>query len=228
MRVYPFPDKIASREELKRDLLYRRIPPQDLATIADRAWETGAAAAQAALKEHPDESIYAVAAAEGLAVEHRDVDKVSGSVRYFSEYYSGRKTIFIYDASVRKWAAANGLTQGAAEELILSHEIFHHYECTRLGPTSRQYTVPQIELGPVRLGKAGIRALSEIGAHGFSYTWYEARGKLPHRERPDGPALRNHAVNSQEFQGRDTAKKIFEDNPIMRALSGKGRMKHGK
>lgn len=225
MRVYPFPDKIASREELKRDLLYRKIPPQDLDPIADRAWETGAAAARTALEAHPGESIYAVAEAEGLTVDHRNVDKVSGNVRYFSEYYSGRKTIFLYDDSVRKWARANGLSEGAAEELILSHEIFHHYECTRLGQTSKQYTVPQLELGPVKLGTSGIRALSEIGAHGFSYTWYEARGKLPHKERPAGPALRNHAVNDAEFHGRDTAKKIFEDNPIMRFLSGKGKSK---
>lgn len=228
MRVYPFPDKVASREELKRDLLYHKIPPHHLEAIADRAWETGVAAAQAALEEHPGKSIYAVAAAEGLTVERRDVDKVSGNVRYFSEYYSGRKTIFLYDASVRKWAESNRLTRDAAEELILSHEIFHHYECTRLGPTSRQYTVPQIELGPIKLGSAGIRALSEIGAHGFSYTWYEARGQLPHRERTGSPILRNHAVCSQEFQGKDTAKKIFEDNPIMRALSGKGRTNNGK
>lgn len=228
MRIYPFPDKIASREELKRDLLYHKIPPEDLEAMADRAWETGVAAAMTALEEHPGESIYNLAAAEGLKVERRDVDKVSGNVRYFSEYYSGRKTIFLYEASVRKWAEANRLTRDAAEELILSHEIFHHYECTRLGPTSRQYTVPQIELGPLKLGSAGIRALSEIGAHGFSYTWYEARGQLPRKERANGPTLRNHAVNSQEFQSRATAKKIFEDNPIIRALSGKGRTKNGK
>ena len=220
MRVYPFPDKLASREELKRDLLYHKIPAQDLDAIADRAWDTGAAAAAAALEEHPRQTIYEVAKAEGLAVEHRAVDKVSGKVRYFSEYYAGRKTIFLYDDSIRKWADANGLSQGAAEELILAHEIFHHFECTRLGQTSRQYTVPQLELGPVKLGRSGIRALSEIGAHGFSYTWYEARGRLPHRE--GAAQLVNHSVNDAEFQGRDTARKIFEDNPIMRALSGKG------
>ncbi len=223
MRVYPFPDKLASREELKRDLLYRKIPAQDLDPIADRAWETGAEAAKTALAEHPGQTIFQLAQAEGLAVEHRAVDKVSGKVRYFSEYYAGRKTIFLYDDSIRKWADANGLSQGAAEELILAHEIFHHFECTRLGQTSRQYTVPQLRLGPVKLGRSGIRALSEIGAHGFSYTWYEHRGKLPHRE--GAPQLVNHAVNDAEFHGRDTARKIFEDNPIMRTLSGKGRKK---
>ncbi len=222
MRVYPFPDKIASREELERDLLYHKIPKCDLAAIADRAWETGAQAARTALAEHPGGNIRTVAAAEGLKVENRNADRVSGNVRYFSEYYSGRKTIYLYDQSVSKWAQANGLTKDAAEELILSHEIFHHFECTRLKETSRQYTVPWMELGPLKLGKVGIRALSEIGAHGFSYTWYEAHGKLPRKERTDGPQLQNHAVNDTEFHGRDTAKKIFEDNPIIRVLSGKG------
>lgn len=223
MRVYPFPDKQASREELKRDLLYRKIPPQDLAPMADRAWETGAEAARRALQEHPGMSIYALAQAQGLTVDHRAVDKVSGKVRYFSEYYAGRKTIFLYDESIGKWAGANGLSQGAAEELILAHEFFHHLECTCLGPTSRQYTVPQLELGPVRLGKSGIRALSEIGAHGFAYTWYQQRGKLPYGEKPEGAKLVNHAVNDTAFRGKNHAKKIMEDNPVMRALSGKGR-----
>ena len=43
MRVYPFPDKLASREELKRDLLYHKIPAQDLDAIADRVSKIKAA-----------------------------------------------------------------------------------------------------------------------------------------------------------------------------------------
>ncbi|MEG2120215.1 MAG: hypothetical protein RRY53_07640 [Pseudoflavonifractor sp.] len=225
MRVYPFPDRIASREELGRDLLYGKIPPEERTAIADRAWQTGVSAAKAMLEEHPGGDIYAVARHEGLTLEHRAMDKVSGNVRYFSEYYSGRKTIFIYDESVKKWSAANGLTQDAAEELIVSHEIFHHFECTKLGQTSQQYTVPQITIGPLKLGKAGIRALSEIGAHGFSYTWYELCGKLPHKERLNGPTLQNQAVNAAAFQNQNTVKQVFEDNPVMRRLSGKGRIK---
>ena len=29
-----------------------------------------------------------------------------------------------------------------------------------------------ISIGPLRLGKTGIRALSEIGAHGFAHTYH--------------------------------------------------------
>lgn len=228
MRVYPFPDRIKSREELKRDLLYRKIPEEMRAPIADRAWQTGVDAAQELLKKYPKESIYDVAKSEGLTVDHRKVDKISGNVRYFSEYYSGRKTIFIYDDSVQHWAKANGLPTAAAEELILAHEMFHHLECTRLGKTSAQYTVPQLQIGRFSLGRSGVRALSEIGAHGFSYAWYQAHGKLPAENRPSSTGLTNYAVNDAMFHGRDTAKKIFEDNSIMRALTGKEKSRNGK
>ncbi|MEG6572832.1 hypothetical protein V6C21_10040 [[Clostridium] cellulosi] len=228
MRVYPFPDQIKSREELKRDLLYHKIPEEMRVPIADRAWQTGVDAAQKLIEKYPNKSIYDVAKAEGLTVDHRKVDKISGNLRYFSEYYSGRKTIFIYDDSVRLWAKANGLSTAAAEELILAHEIFHHLECTQIGKTSEQYTVPQIQIGRFSFGRTGIRALSEIGAHGFAYTWYQAHDKLPPKNQSSSVCLTNYAVNDVLFRGRNTAKKIFEDNPIMRVLTGKGRSKNGK
>ena len=43
----------------------------------------------------------------------------------------------------------------------------------KLGLTSRDYQVPMISIGPLRLGKTGIRALSEIGAHGFAHTYHQ-------------------------------------------------------
>src|SRR5690606_15199295 len=46
MKAFPFPDKISSRQELARDLLYRKIPAADREKIADQAWETGAKAAR--------------------------------------------------------------------------------------------------------------------------------------------------------------------------------------
>ena len=57
--------------------------------------------------------------------------------------------------------------------LILSHEYFHFLEVTELGLTSRDYTVPMVQIGPVRLGKTGLRALSEIGAHAFARTYHD-------------------------------------------------------
>jgi hypothetical protein len=73
----------------------------------------------------------------------------------------------------------NALVLGAragektAANLILSHEFFHFLECTGLGLTSRMYQVPMIVIGPLKIGRTGIRALSEIGAHGFARTYYD-------------------------------------------------------
>ena len=52
------------------------------------------------------------------------------------------------------------------------HEFFHVLETTRLGLTSKEYLVPLFTLGPFRLGKTGIHALSEIAAHAFTNTYY--------------------------------------------------------
>jgi hypothetical protein len=219
MKAFPFPDKTSSRAELSRDILYHKIPPGDLETISDRAWETGASAARSILETHPGKSMAEIAGAEELTVEYVARDNIAGKVRYFSEYYSGRKTIYMYNESIEKWARANKLKPEDARELILSHEFFHHLECTSLGLSSKQYTVPRFKIGSLKIGKAGIRSLSEIGAHGFSYTFYQARnaGK---KYMPSKQQLVNHAVNDMVFAGHKKAEKIFEQNPVMRFLTG--------
>ncbi len=65
------------------------------------------------------------------------------------------------------------MTRMEAENLILSHEYYHFLEWNKLGLTSRDYQVPMISIGPLRLGRTGIRALSEIGAHGFAHTYHQ-------------------------------------------------------
>jgi hypothetical protein len=214
MRAFPFPDKIMSREELPRDLLYKKIPQSDLERISDKAWETGVTAAKALVGKYGcDKQIKEIAKISGLTIEWSHKDNIAGNVRYFSEYYSGRKKIILYVESISKWAKTNKLPIHEAEELILSHEYFHFLECTKLGLTSKQYMVPNIKIGTIILGKSGIRALSEIGAHGFSRTFYELSGK-PTGERmvKKQNLLCNEAINSFEFDGKKTAEKIFSFN----------------
>lgn len=211
MRTFPFPDKIMSREELPRDLLYEKIPQSELVRISDKAWETGVEAAQNVVEEYgTSKSIKEIAKISGLTIEWNSVDNVVGNVRYFSEYYSGRNRIILYAESISKWAKVNNMTVQEAEELILSHEYFHFLECTKLGLTSKQFMVPKIKIGTVTLGKSGIRALSEIGAHGFSRTFYELRGEAKGKKITNSHSLLcNEAVNPQEFDGKKEAEKIF-------------------
>lgn len=184
MQAFPFPDKILSKGELTRDLLYKKIPKEDLDKIANRAWEIGEAAAQELIREYGgSRSIEEIARMNGLIVERIEKDNVVGNVRYFSEYYSKHNKITLYMGSIKKWANMNNLLMDEAEELILSHEYFHFLECRKIGLTSKQYTVPTIKIGPIMFGRSGIRSLSEIGAHGFSRTLYELKGKLDDVEK---------------------------------------------
>lgn len=173
MKIFPFPDLDACRAELERDLLYERIPAEDRLPAVQKAWETGVRAARDTMERYPGMGIVEIARAEGLTLEWVVRDQVAGRMRYFSEYCSGRGTIFLYTGFIGLWAQDNDMDPEEACELILAHEIFHHLECGRLGMTSRQYRVPRLRIGGLALGKAGIRALSEIGAHGFARTFYE-------------------------------------------------------
>lgn len=211
MRAFPFPDKIMSREEMERDLLYKKIPKSDLERISDKAWDTGVEAARSLLKEYGcNKRMEEIAKISGLTVERINKDNIVGNVRYFSEYYSGRNKIVLYLDSIVKWAKANNREMHDAEELILSHEYFHFLECKKLGLTSKQYKIPTISIGSIAIGKSGIRALSEIGAHGFSRTFYELNGKIKCVEMVEKKNLLiNQAISTVEFDSKRIVEKIF-------------------
>jgi len=179
MKIFPFPDKEASRAELERDLLYPRIPVRDREAVLTRAWDTGVKAAKELMERYPGMSASRIVNAESLELELVARDRVAGKVRYFSEYYSGRKKIILYTSSIALWARHNNMSLDDACELILAHEMFHYLECTRMGLTSTQYMLPRFQIGRFSLGRTGVRALSKIGAHSFARVFYEGRGLLP-------------------------------------------------
>ena len=236
MKSFPFPDKIESREELTRDILFRKIQPEQKERISNEAWDIGVKAMQKLISEYPGKGIVEICQAKGLKIVHESKDSVAGNIRFFSEYYSGKKQIVLNDKSVKLWAQANKLKVRDAEELILSHEMFHHLECTELGLTSNIYKVPWIKIGNLEIGTCGIRALSEIGAHGFSRTYYDMTGRFPKepfiasndQDRDDDePAvpktngkLRNYALNEADLRASQGFK-AFTDNAFFRMLSGK-------
>ncbi|MFQ7002215.1 MAG: hypothetical protein ACLRRT_00040 [Ruthenibacterium lactatiformans] len=159
---------------------YAKILPQDRASIVERAAEGEQAA----------RDIFVNTAVKRIFQDRRTAaclrvcryDYISGNQRYFSDYISGQSRIHLYLGAIRLWAQENGMTLETAQNVILSHEYFHFLEWTKLGLTSREYQVPMLELGPLKLGKTGVRALSEIGAHAFARTYYELTEE---RERQD-------------------------------------------
>ncbi|MCI2047667.1 MAG: hypothetical protein LKJ90_08125 [Faecalibacterium sp.] len=172
--VFPFPDRELAGQELSYDPCYPKIPVEDRPRIAADAWQKGAAAAQEVLAAFAGSyDFFAICGQSGLKIVEREIDYVVGRQRYFSDYVSGKSTVTLYTRSIALWAEKNGMSLRDAENVILSHEYFHFLEWTKLGLTSRDYQVPMLNLGRLKLGKTGIRALSEIGAHGFARTYYD-------------------------------------------------------
>ena len=137
------------------------------------AWSKGERAAHMVFEESNGQSdFFKICKDAGMTIIKKDIDCVYGNQRYFSDYVSGTKEITLYEQSCALWAKQNQLEPHEAQNLILMHEFFHVLETTRLGLTSKEYTVPLFTIGPFQLGKTGIHALSEIAAHAFTNTYY--------------------------------------------------------
>lgn len=171
---FPFPTRELARKELLWDRSVARIPEEDKERVIDLAWSKGESAAHMVFEESNGQSdFFQICKDAGLTIIKKDIDCVYGNQRYFSDYVSGTKEITLYEQSCVLWAKQNQLEPHEAQNLILMHEFFHVLETTRLGLTSKEYTVPLITIGPCKLGKTGIHALSEIAAHAFTNTYYE-------------------------------------------------------
>ena len=169
---FPFPTQELARKELLWDRFVARIPEKDKERIVDLAWSKGERAAYMVFEESNGQSdFFQICKDAGMTIIKKDIDCVYGNQRYFSDYVSGTKEITLYEKSCALWAKQNQLEVHDAQNLILMHEFFHVLETTRLGLTSKEYTVPLITIGPFKLGKTGIHALSEIAAHAFTNTY---------------------------------------------------------
>ena len=170
---FPFPTCELARKELLWDRSVARIPEEDKERVIDLAWSKGESAAHMVFEESNGQSdFFQICKDAGLTLIKKDIDCVYGNQRYFSDYVSGTKEITLYEQSCALWAEQNQLELHDAQNLILMHEFFHVLETTRLGLTSKEYIVPLFTIGPFKLGKTGIHALSEIAAHAFTNTYY--------------------------------------------------------
>ena len=171
---FPFPGRELADQELTYDPCYNKIAPEDRAVIVEKAWQKGCQAAQMVFdRENGCPDFTDIARRSGLQLTEKVTDYIVGKQRYFSDYVSGQNLITLYSISIQKWAEQNDLTYSQAVNLILSHEYYHFLEMNEIGLTSRDYLVPMLIVGPLKLGKTGIRALSEVGAHAFARKYYE-------------------------------------------------------
>jgi len=170
----PFPNRELADKELTYDYCYGKIPPEDRAVIVEKAWAKGVEAAKVVYDRYQgNTNFFEILEKSGLSCLKVDRDYVVGKNRYFSDYLTGRAQVKLYMGSIRLWAKQNDLGLDEAANMILSHEYFHFMEYSEIGLTSREYQVPMLIVGNLELGRTGIRALSEIGAHAFAWTYHE-------------------------------------------------------
>ncbi|MFT4007166.1 MAG: hypothetical protein QM683_16645 [Lacrimispora sp.] len=175
----PFPGRELAAEELSRDRCYGKVPECDRPKIIDNAWLKGVKAAELVFGRYRGEmNFMRIIEESGLTCIKVDTDYVVGNQRYFSDYLTGQRRIHLYMKSISLWAGENGMKLNEAVNLILSHEYYHFLEWNELGLTSKDYQVPMLKLGRLKIGRTGIRALSEIGAHGFAGRYYQLSNNL--------------------------------------------------
>lgn len=171
---FPFPGRELADLELTYDPCYNKIAPEDRAAIIENAWQKGSRTAEMVFaREDGNGDFVVIARKSGLKLIEKNIDYIVGKQRYFSDYISGQNIINLYSGSIQKWADQNELEFDQAVNLIISHEYYHFLEMNEIGLTSRDYLVPMLTIGPLKFGKTGIRALSEIGAHAFVRKYYE-------------------------------------------------------
>lgn len=168
IKSFPFPVKEQAIDDLRRDACINKINSNDYQMIIDLAWQTGQKAGiDIRQKFAKPLDFKQIAKQEGLKVIDKDKDYIVGNTRYFSEFVSGQNEITMYLKSIVYWAEAHLIDFSMAYNYILAHEYFHFLEWNRLGLTSKLYQVPMMQIGKIKVGKTGIRAMSEIGANAF-------------------------------------------------------------
>lgn len=183
--AFPLPGRALAEKELRRDALYSRIPPQKRREVLERAWSKGEQAARQVYRQHGGEAdLLCIAERSGLHCQWDERDRALAGRRHFAEYLPECRCVRLYEGGIRLLAEKNGIPVPQALDLVLGHEYFHFLEHLCLGWTSRDCLVPLVCIGPLRFGKTGIRALSEVGAHAFAYTWVRLKESAPGRCGP--------------------------------------------
>jgi hypothetical protein len=162
--------------ELKNDLLFNKIPLEQQQEFIDLAWNIGSTTAVRYCREYHTDIPTEFVAKLGLTLIELEQVASIPQIRICSEYYSNPKRIVLYKNTIEEEIEklkAKGIMEFdkylKIRELFIAHELYHHIECHDIGVTSQKGRIVICKIGPFRI-TSGVKALSEIGAHGFTKT----------------------------------------------------------
>ncbi|MGL9727114.1 hypothetical protein [Enterococcus sp. DIV0756] len=162
-----FSDEFLAYLELKQDMLFHKIPVEDIWNYLEKSLEIG----KSFVSKLKSKDIFELYAESDIRIKEEKHDGVFYKVQMRAQFESDRKgnnLVYLYEKSIAQLAEANKLGLTEMKRIILAHEYFHYLEEKSESHVYDQFA--PIESAKI-LGfsqKAHIRRTSEIAANAFA------------------------------------------------------------
>lgn len=162
-----FSDEFLAYLELKQDMLFHKIPSENIWYYLEKSLAIGKIFAS----KSKSKDIFALYEDNEIEIKEEKHDGVFYKVQMRAQFESDRKgnnLVYLYEKSIAQLAEANHLGLKEMKRIILTHEYFHYLE-------EKSETHVYDQFAPIEsakiLGfsrKAHIRRTSEIAANAFA------------------------------------------------------------
>lgn len=162
-----FSDEFLAYLELKQDLLFHKIPVEDIWNYLEKSLEIG----KSFVSQLKSKDIFELYAESDIRIKEEKHDGVFYKVQMRAQFESDRKgnnLVYLYEKSIAQLAEANKLGLKEMKRIILAHEYFHYLEERSESHVYDQFKPIESAKILVFSQKAHIRRTSEIAANAFA------------------------------------------------------------
>lgn len=175
--MFPFPSYDLARFEIENSFLSKKIIKIELEKYLNKSWNIGKNEAIILMNSNTEISFVQILKEKKIQLINLDIDNIIGNKRYYADFISKDKRIYLYLKSIDLWAKNNNIEFTKAYNMTLAHEYFHYLEITKIGILSDSTNIPFIKIFNKSIGKSRFLVLSEIGAYAFVNTLFK-EGKI--------------------------------------------------
>jgi len=162
-----FSDEFLAYLELKQDMLFHKIPVEDIWNYLEKSLAIGK---DFALKVR-SKDIFDLYGESGIKIKEEKHDGVFYKVQMRAQFESDRKgnnLVYLYEKSIAQLAEENNLSLKEMKRVILAHEYFHYLEEKSESHVYDQFAPIESAKILVFSQKAHIRRTSEVAANAFA------------------------------------------------------------
>lgn len=172
-----FSDEFLAYLELKQDMLFHKIPSEDILYYLEKSLSIG----KNFSSKTKSKDIFEHYAENNIKIKVEKHDGVFYKVQMRAQFESDRKgnnLVYLYEKSIAELAEINRISLKAMKQIVLAHEYFHYLEEKSSNHVYNQFSpIESLKI----LGfsqKAHIRRTSEIAANSFAKNLLNLK-KLP-------------------------------------------------